>query len=322
MGRTGSVYSDVTMNESTENFLITCSFLNKKIHAVSSFESRRYEVNRISNIVFLGVLIIPTVLLNAVAVITIWKTAQLRTKPCYFVILFQSSVDLGVGCIALPIFFVALLVPFTNIHICTPVIVSNTVTMFPIGLSMLTLSALTVERYIAVVHPYSYRILVTKRRIGIFVLGGGSIQFSGVVACILSEYLFIKYAAMGFFAIFLIFTSFAYIRMYLVMRRLSRSEVRPNEVGGEENKKRRRALREVKHAVSSFIVVISFCVLLVPFTLFPVFIRMGTMNFNAYLMWSGTLIFLNSTVNSVIYFWRVTALRQEAIKILKNSLMI
>ena len=311
------------MNESTENFLIACSLLNKKIHAVSTFESRRYEVNRISNIVFLGVLIIPTVLLNAVAVITIWKTAQLKKKPCYFVILLQSSVDLGVGCIALPIFLVALLVPFTNIDICTPVIVSNTVTVFAIGLSTLILSALTVERYIAVVHPYSYRRLVTKRRIVIFVLGGGSIQFPVVVACILNEYLTIKYAAMGFFATFLIFTSFAYIRMYLVMQRLSRSEVRPNEVGGEENKKRRRALRSaVKHAMSAFIVVIFFFVLLVPFTLFPVFIRMGKMNFNAYLMWSGTLIFLNSTVNSVIYFWRVTALRQEAIKILKNSLTI
>ena len=307
------------MNQSIENFLTSCNLLNIKIDVVSSFESRKYEINRISNIVFAGILIIPTVLLNAVAVITIWKTTQLRKKPCYFVILIQSTVDLGVGSVAIPLIFVRLLAPFTNIDICTAAVVVKTITGLPTGLSMVTLSALTIERYIGVVHPYSYRKWVTKRRILMFALGGGLAILSVIIASTFSQNLEMRQAGIGVLVVFLIFTSFAYIRIYLVVRRLSRSEVRPYEEGGEENMKRRRVLREMKHAMSCFIVVISFIVLLVPFTLFPFFTRMGEMNFNVYLMWSGTLIFLICTVNSVIFFWRNTALRQEAIKILKNS---
>ena len=308
------------MNESIENFLTTCNILNKKIDVVSSFKSRKYEINRISNIVFLAVLIIPTVLLNAVAVITIWKTSQLRRKPCYFVILLQSSVDLGVGCVALPIFIAALLAPFTtNIDVCTVLIVSKSATVFPVGLSIVTLSALTVERYIGVLHPYSYKTLVTKRRIVMFVLGGVLVPSSVNAASMLTEYFFIKYIVTGLLAVFLIFTIFARIRIYLVLRRLARSEARPHEDGGEENEKRRRVLREMKHAMSCFIVVISSLILLAPYTLMPIFTQMGKMNFNAYLAWSGSLILLMCTVNSVIFFWGNTVLRQEAIKILKNS---
>ena len=256
------------MNESIENFLRVCNFLNMKIDVVNGFVSGKYEVNRISNIVFLGVLIIPTVLLNAVPVITIWKTAQLRKKPCYFVILLQSSVDLSVGCVSLPILIVALLAPFTtNIDICTVTVAVKSISMLPIGLSITTLSALTVERYIGVVHPYSYKILVTRRRIVVFVLGMGLILLLLIFTSYVSQYFIMKYAARAFLAVFFIFSSFAYIQIYLVMRRLSRSEIRPQEYEGKDTKTRR--LRELKHAMSCFIVVISFVILLVPYTLSP-----------------------------------------------------
>ena len=306
------------MNQSIENFRTTCDLVNKKIVLISNFECRKYEINRISSIVILGILIIPTVLLNAVAVITIWKTTQLKKKPCYFIILLQSSVGLGVGCVHLPLLFVHSLAPFTNIDICTVAIVVKTITGLPTALSLVTLSASTIERYIGVIHSYSYKTLVTKRRIVMFVLGGVLMLLSICVASIFSQYLIIKYVAVGIFAVFLIFTSFAYIRIYLVVRRLSRSEVRPYEEGGEENMKRRRVLREMKHAMSCFIVVISFIVLLVPFTLFPIFTHMGEMNFNVYVWWSITLFNLTPSISSLIFFWRNKVLRRQAIKIVKH----
>ena len=307
------------MNESIENFLKTCNFLSKKIDVVSSFKSRTYEINRISNIVFLAVLIIPTVLLNAVAAITIWKTSQLRKKPCYFVILLQSSVDLGVGCVALPISFVALLAPFTtNVDICAAILIVKTVSMLLSGVSIITMSALTVERYIGVLHPYSYNTLVTKRRIVMFVLVLMLLLI--IVVLTLSQYATTKtHFGSGFLAIFLIFTSFSYTRIYLVIRRLSRSEVIPHEDGSERGKKRRRVPGELKNAISSFMVVIFFFILLVPYVLIPILLPMGKMNLNVYIWWCITLMYLNSSVNSVIFFWRSKVLRKQAVKILKQS---
>ena len=306
------------MNESIENFLTTCHLLNKKTVLVSSFESHEYEINRIANIVFVGVLIIPTMLLNTVAVITIWKTGQLKKKPCYFVILAQSLVDLGVGCVALPLFFLHLLVPFTSIDICTAVYVLKSITVLPAGLSVVTLSALTIERYIGVVHPYSYKTLVTKRRIVKFVLCGVLTILSIIVSSIFSQNLFMKCAAAFLFAAFLIFISFVYMRIYLVARRVLRLDVRPHEEGEEENKKRQCVRRKIKHAMTCFIVVISFYVLLVPFTLFPIFSQFGRMNLNVYVWWSVALFNLTPSVNSGIFFWRSKVLRQQAIKIIKN----
>ena len=306
------------MNKSIENFLKICNFINKKYDVVTSFESRKYEINRISNIVFLSVLIISTFLLNAVAATTVWKTDQLRKKPCYFVILLQSSFDLGVSCVSLPIFIVALLAPFTNIDICSAVVVVRITSGLPIGLSIVTLSAMNIERYIGVVHPFSYKTLVTRGRIVMFVFGGGIVLLLAIVASIFSEHLIMKYAAMGMFVAFLIFTSFVYLRIYLVVQRLSRSNVSPHEDGGKESKKRRRVLREIKHAMSCFTVVICFFVLLVLFTFFPIFNRTEKMNLNVYVWWCVALFNLNPCINSLIFFWKSTALRKQAIKILKS----
>jgi hypothetical protein len=44
---------------------------------------------------------IHTVLLNAVAMITILKSSQLKSKPCYFIILVQSINDLAVGIVSI-----------------------------------------------------------------------------------------------------------------------------------------------------------------------------------------------------------------------------
>ena len=106
------------MNQSLKGHLTSCNILGKKTVPVTGFESSQYEINCIFNIVFLGVLIVSTVLLNALAVITIWKRTQLRKRLCYFVILVQSLADLTVGCAAMPVILFYLLVPFINVDIC------------------------------------------------------------------------------------------------------------------------------------------------------------------------------------------------------------
>ena len=308
------------MNQSLKDHLTSCNVLVQKTVHVSGFESRKYEINRIFNILFLGALILSTVLLNAVAVITIWKRTQLKNKLCYFVILVQSSADLAIGCIAMPILLFYLLVPFFNVDICIAIILARLTLFLLTGLSILTLSALTIERYIGVVHPYCYKKL-TKSQIVKFVLCGFLILLSITGASAFSQHQITKYAAIGGLGIFLIFITFAYVRIYLEMRRLSRSEVRPNIEGGEENKDRKLKFREIKRAVSCFIVVISFLVLIVPHFLSPIFNqRFELSNFNVHVWWSVTLLNSSASINSVIYFLRNTVLRKEAMKVIRKIL--
>ncbi len=188
-----------------DDFLTVCFLFNKKTDHVITFASNTYEIIRISNVVFLFFLLFPTIFLNAVAIITIQRTPQLRKKVCYFVIFVQSLFDLGVGFIAIPILMYFLLVPFLNVDICIPIILAESTTFLFTGLSIVTLSTLTLERYLGVVHPFFHRIHVTKIGIVIYVVAGALIQLSIIVASIFNQGRIIEHPSIGILGTFFVF---------------------------------------------------------------------------------------------------------------------
>jgi hypothetical protein len=76
---------------------------------ITEFLSEKLLINHIFAIALNSLLIIPTILLNAVAIITIFKYSQLNNKPYYFIILVQRSIiDLAVGVLSIPLILVFL----------------------------------------------------------------------------------------------------------------------------------------------------------------------------------------------------------------------
>jgi hypothetical protein len=57
---------------------------------------------------------------------------------------------------------------------------------------------------------------------------------------------------------------------------------------------------------------------LLPFAVTWAFFTVATVDFTVYRNWSITSVILNSSINSVIFFWTKTLLRKEAFKILKS----
>ena len=168
------------MNASEESnaFLTVCNIAEGSITVIHQFPNKEHAYNRIVILVINFVLLFPTILLNGVSVITIKKSSYLNSKVCYFVILLQSVVDLGVGLISLPLFVYGLMTPFQKIRNCTLMFLAFRTSFLPLGLSMATLSAMTMERYIGVLHPFQYQTKVTKKRILIYVCGNGLFLFS------------------------------------------------------------------------------------------------------------------------------------------------
>jgi uncharacterized membrane protein len=90
----------------------------------------------------------------------------------------------------------------------------------------------------------------------------------------------------------------------------------------ESQKDRRRLLVEVKHAMSCFIVVVSFVFLYFPFLVSSVMKQVVPFKaWRAYFMWAFSLLILNSSINSAIFFWRNAVLRKEAVKVVKRSII-
>ena len=299
-------------NESNDSFSATCShdIWNERFKILSTMDTK----NRMLLIAFNAMLVFSTVSLNFLSLVTIRKSPQLKNKLCYFVILVQSAGDLVVGVVNIPLLIIILTMPLLGIENCLVFRLLFISMLLPISLTPVFLSAMTIERYIGVLHPYSYQTLVTKRRIltyvgvtGSLCVGNAALMFYGPRASIIIIML-----------TFFLFIAYAYTRIYLVVRKLDRPENRPagsNQQGNQN--KRRRLLREIKHAKCCFIVVICYGVLLLPSSLTSVFHAFGV-NRGVYNCWLFSLYILNSSINSVTFFWTKTLLRTEAWKTLKS----
>ena len=155
----------MNLSAGQETFSTLCRILGNNISVIIKLPSEKLFINHMLAIVFNGILIIPTIILNAVAIITIWKSSQLSRKPCYFIILVQSVIDLAVGVVSIPLFIFYLKSGLRgDANHCSIVFLAFRLTLLPVGLSTITLIALTLERYIAIVHPYSYSTKVTKKK--------------------------------------------------------------------------------------------------------------------------------------------------------------
>ena len=142
-------------------FLTTCADTEKFV-IVEHFPDDKYERSRIAAIVVSSLLFLTTISLNGISVITIRRSSQLKSKVCYFPLLLQSIVDLGVGVLGVPLFIYYMSTPFLPTMNCLLIILSVRITLVICGFSVITLSAITLERYIGVLHSYSYKTNVTK----------------------------------------------------------------------------------------------------------------------------------------------------------------
>ena len=75
------------MKDSSAFHLDECGFS-------SHIPSEKYVINQAFVSGMFGILFFPTVLLNGIPIIAIWRCPQLKEKVCNFVIVIQSSIDL------------------------------------------------------------------------------------------------------------------------------------------------------------------------------------------------------------------------------------
>ena len=307
------------MNNVSEFYIMTCQAFGRTHWFATKFSSSKYEINRVATIVINSVLVISTVLLNLIAIVTILKSTQLKNKICYFLILIQSAVDLGIGCIGAPLSVFFLLQTFLGLRDCFSSFVVFQLSVLPIGFSLVISFIILFERYIGVMHPYSYARILTKKRIFYFMICGFALI---TIAFALSFYYTEPIIVMLFLTVptLVVCAGFVNTRVYFEVRRLRRSEVKLNLNNIVEHKSKIKLfLREVKYAKSCFLVLACFLITLLPSLLYPVFrFQFGpSMIVDAYFSWMRVITTLNSSVNSIIFFWNKSMLRKKAAEVLK-----
>lgn len=307
------------MNGSNGDFIQICETAFGRMNKiVVRFPSDLYLISHILVISFNSLLIVPTIMLNAVSVAAIMKSTRLRSKPCYFLVVIQSVVDLIVGAIGIPLFIFYVVSPIVGYSNCTVSFVAAQTFFIPSAVSIITLSAMTVERYIGVLHPYAYTTKVSKGRIVVYECCG----------CFLIILLFcvslplksvLTYFSSFLILVFFILNAYVYSRIYMVVVKIARSDkVQNRNLRHQDSSKRKTFIDEIKQAKSCFLVLMCFVVCFLPLALSGI-VRPSGFNYVLYQVWSMTLIMLNSSLNSLIFFWTKKELRVQALRVVRRT---
>ena len=283
------------------SFLVTLKIGDDVYLFLDKFPDQSIGRQQVAILVINCLLLFLTISLNGISVITIGKSSQLRCKVCYFVILLQSIVDLGVGVLSTPLFIYYLLSPFFEKYELP--FFSSSSSNWALASCLVSNStvSITFERYVGVLHPYDYKIKVTKKRILTYVCASGGV-LSSVVLYFLSHFTQIQNLLSGILLVSFIFTGYVYTRIYFVIRKLIRSERMPGWKNDGNQSLKKRVTREIRHAKSCFLTVVCFVVVLLLYSLSNVIFTVGTSDHILYKDWSVALVLSNSSINSVTFF--------------------
>ena len=296
----------------------TCEVLMHYYAMTTQVEILRFTY--ISNCVLNSLLSHTAIMLNIVTIHAIRKTSSLP-QTLKTLLLSLAVSDVGVGLLVQP-FYTSLLVRSLqqNIPSC------NTYNVFGIILglfsaaSFLGVVAVSVDRFLAVHLHLRYQEIATHNRVvavvtSIWILSAFStLMVLWVPSHIYSIFLII----FGFF--FVLVTTTVYIRIYFAVRR-HKNQIQCLQVQQvEQTGEMANIISVVKSAVGIFYVYLVFLACYLPYFI-CLAVTDVTVSSNAlkrFYLFSYTFLFLNSSLNPIIYCWKMRHIRHAIMDILRN----
>ena len=274
----------------------------------------------ITNCIFNNFITHTSIMLNIVTIYAIHKTSAIA-KTLKTLLLSLACSDVAVGLFSQPIytFFLVKWLHLEHIN-CNTYQVLNIPVYFFLAASFLGVVAVGVDRFLAVHLHLRYQELVTHRRVVVVVIGKWlcSAFFSLITLWGLTgaqEIIESVLAAFGFIVTFVV-----YIKIYLTVRRHKNQihSMQVQEVAHSDEIKNFIVL--LKSTVGIFYVYLVFLICYLPYFICMAVIRMygSSTALKQFFLYSLTLMYLNSSLNPVIYCWKMRHVRQAIVNILRK----
>ena len=274
----------------------------------------------IANCVFNIFLSYTAFMLNIVTIYAIHKTSTMP-KTLKTLLLSLACSDVAVGLFSQPLytFFLINWLRLHNPGCNTQQVRTISSTLFS-GASFLGVVAVSVDRFLAVHLHLRYQELVTHRRVVVVVIGKW--LCSAFVSLITlwglpgtRDLIGSVVAAFGFIVTFVVYT-----RIYFTVRRHKKQihSMQVREVAHSDEIKNFIVL--IKSTISLFYVYLLLLICYLPFFICSAVIRIlgSSIASKHFFLYSLTLIFLNSSLNPVIYCWKMRHVRHAIIDILRK----
>ena len=309
MRRKNMVYGPkTTMNESIcKGFRYSLSILDMK----------DLRSTYITNCIFNNLSTYSAIMLNILTIYAVRKTTSLP-KTLRTLLLSLAVSDIGVGFIVQP-FYTSFLVKWLQLNDpkCSTYKAFVVIGLTFSQASFLSVVAVSVDRFLAVHLHLRYQELVTHKRVVVVVIATWVLSASNFLFTFLNlqkvyQLIFSIMVVTG-----LILTTIVYTRIYFIARR-HKNQIQSLQIRQvEQTSEMARFTKLVHSAVSVFYVYI---LLLACYSPFIICIGIDNSSVVTKRFWvvSLTLLFLNSSLNPIIYCWRMRNMRHSIINVLRN----
>ena len=308
-------------NTSERLLSIDCFFLDFTENSTKFQDSMKIFVCVVNSI-----LVLPTILLNGLAIVTIWKTPSLNSSPANILLLCLACADFMNGLITEPLAVIHLVgeITWDARLFCVPGAVMESAAWFASGISGITVLALSVDRFLAVYMHMRYKEIVTVRRTLIFVAAIWPLFTVNIFTRFIGIHnrLFITINAVVIFLCLVtimliyykIFRIVSYHRVQIQAQVISAAQLSVTEDKVDELKARK-SLMTVVYIVGLFwLCYLPFACTLVSYLT----VGLTPSTRTAYGI-TATVVFANSIINPGLYCWRIGEIRHALLKYLRKD---
>ena len=295
-----------------------CNQSSKFFPIFTEFEDLRSTC--IANCVFNIFLSYTAFMLNIVTIYAIYKTSTMP-KTLKTLLLSLACSDVAVGLFSQPLytFFLINWLRLHNPSCNTKQVRTISNTLFS-GASFLGVVAVSVDRFLAVHFHLRYQEVVTHRRVVIVVIGIW-VKSTFVSLIILWGLLSTRDLINTIIEAFsLIITFVVYIRIYITVRR-HKNHIHSMQIRDEaQSEELKNLIVLIKSTVGIFYVYLVFLICYLPHLICMAVIRIygSSIVLKKLLLYSLTLMYLNSSLNPIIYCWKMRHIRHAIMDILRK----
>ena len=259
-----------------------------------------------------GFVAITAFLGNTLILVALHKESSLHA-PSKLLFRNLATTDLCVGIIAEPLFVTYLIsIMKERWNICPYVSAVSKITSHILcGVSLLTLTAISVDRLLALLLGLRYRQVVTFKRIHRIVVGfwvastaGATISFFNLPIALWFNCVVVTLCVVT--------SIFSYTKIFFTLRH-NQIHAQGNVHQGQPSQTAQLNIARYKKTVSSALwVQVALVVCYLPFLIVAVLRRGGFASSSLLVarFYSGTLVLLNSSLNPILYCWKIREVRQ------------
>ena len=284
-------------------------------HHLYNEDNSAPETIIIINCVLNAPLMVISILGNALVLAAIIRTPSIRSTPHMIMLCSLAVSDFLVGLIAQPLYIANELTkdPLLNNLVVT-------VAFSVCGVSLLTMTTLSVDRFLALHYHMRYATLVTESRVKYTLI------IIWLVSFLPSSFFFWCRRVHSFLigvstAIHFIISTFSYIRMHLIVRKhqsvihIQHQAVQSSNTGNNLN-----IARLKRSALNTFLLYIVLIICYFPiYVILTVFAPSGK-DWQTEWSFAQTAVFMNSSINPLLYCWRLRELRTAVGKTVRQML--